>query len=88
MEAGRAFGSSRIQLLTKVQIPLAVPTIMAGINQTAMVGAGGLGRDVLLAMGPLENGDAFIAGVAIVILAIIVDRISQGYISSRSRSTE
>jgi glycine betaine/proline transport system permease protein len=99
VEAGRAFGSSRIQLLTKVQIPLAVPTIMAGINQTvmlalamatiaAMVGAGGLGRDVLLAMGQLEQGDAFIAGVAIVILAIIVDRISQGYISSRRQSTE
>lgn len=94
VEAGRAFGSSRLQLLTKVQIPLAVPTIMAGINQTvmlalamatiaAMVGAGGLGLDVLRAMGQLEQGDALVAGVAIVILAIIVDRISQGYISSR-----
>ncbi len=99
VEAGRAFGSSRIQLLTKVQIPLAVPTIMAGINQTvmlalamatiaAMVGAGGLGLEVLRAMGQLEQGDAFVAGVAIVILAIIVDRISQGYINSRRRSTE
>lgn len=99
VEAGRAFGSSRIQLLTKVQIPLAVPTIMAGINQTvmlalamatiaAMVGAGGLGLEVLRAMGQLEQGDAFVAGVAIVILAIIVDRISQGYISSRRRTTE
>ncbi|PKB65320.1 MAG: choline ABC transporter permease subunit [SAR202 cluster bacterium Io17-Chloro-G2] len=99
VEAGRAFGSSRIQLLTKVQIPLAVPTIMAGINQTvmlalamatiaAMVGAGGLGLEVLRAMGQLEQGDAFVAGVAIVILAIIVDRISQGYITSRRRSTE
>jgi len=99
VEAGRAFGSSRMQLLTKVQIPLAVPTIMAGINQTvmlalamatiaAMVGAGGLGLEVLRAMGQLEQGDAFVAGLAIVILAIIVDRISQGYISSRRRSTE
>ncbi len=99
VEAGRAFGSSRIQLLTKVQIPLAVPTIMAGINQTvmlalamatlaALVGAGGLGLDVLRAMGQLEQGDALVAGVAIVILAIIVDRISQGYISARRQSNE
>ena len=94
VEAGRAFGSSRIQLLTKVQLPLAIPTIMAGVNQTvmmalsmvtiaAMVGAGGLGLDVLRSMGQLEQGEAMVAGVGIVVLAIIVDRISQGYIRSR-----
>lgn len=99
VEAGRAFGSSRVQLLTKVQLPLAIPTIMAGVNQTvmmalsmvtiaAMVGAGGLGLDVLRSMGQLEQGDAVVAGVGIVVLAIIVDRISQGYIRSRRESTE
>ena len=99
VEAGRAFGSSKLQLLTKVQIPLAIPTMMAGVNQTvmmalamvvvaAMIGAGGLGLEVLLAVGQLEEGDALIAGAGIVILAIIVDRISQGYISSRRGTGE
>jgi len=99
VEAGRAFGSSKMQLLAKVQIPLAIPTMMAGINQTimmalamvviaAMIGAGGLGLKVLLAVGQLEEGDALVAGVSIVILAIIVDRISQGYISSRRNTGE
>lgn len=98
VEAGTAFGSNRIQLLTKVQIPMAIPTIMAGINQTvmmalamvtiaAMVGAGGLGADVFRAMGQLEQGDAVIAGLGIVVLAIVIDRISQGYINNRSQTT-
>ncbi|PKB77460.1 MAG: choline ABC transporter permease subunit [SAR202 cluster bacterium MP-SInd-SRR3963457-G2] len=97
VEAGRSFGSSPFQLLYKVQIPMAVPTIMAGINQTvmmalamatiaAMVGAGGLGIEVLRSMGQLEEGEAFVAGTAIVIMAIIIDRISQGYVLSRSDS--
>jgi len=50
----------------------------------AMVGAGGLGLEVLRSMGQLEEGKAFIAGTAIVVMAIIVDRISQGYILSKS----
>ncbi len=94
VEAGRSFGSSPLQLLIKVQIPMAIPTIMAGINQTvmmalamatiaAMVGAGGLGIEVLRSMGQLEEGKAFVAGAAIVVMAIIIDRISQGYILSR-----
>jgi glycine betaine/proline transport system permease protein len=93
IEAGTSFGSNRMQLLTKIQIPLAIPTIMAGINQTimmalamstiaAMVGAGGLGQDVLLSMGQLDQGGAFIAGMGIVLMAIIIDRITQGYIES------
>ena len=97
VEAGRSFGSSPFQLLYKVQIPMAVPTIMAGVNQTvmmalamatiaAMVGAGGLGIEVLRSMGQLEEGEAFVAGTAIVIMAIIIDRISQGYALSRSDS--
>ena len=95
VEAGRSFGSSDMQLLFKIQIPMAIPTIMAGINQTvmmalamstiaAMVGAGGLGIEVLRAMGQLKEGEAIIAGCAIVILAIIIDRISQGYIENRT----
>jgi glycine betaine/proline transport system permease protein len=98
VEAGTAFGSNTMQLLTKVQIPMAIPTIMAGINQTvmmalamvtiaAMVGAGGLGADVLLAMGQLEQGDAVISGLGIVVLAIVIDRISQGYINNRNQTT-
>ncbi len=94
VEAGRSFGSSPLQLLVKVQVPMAIPTIMAGINQTvmmalamatiaAMVGAGGLGIEVLRSMGQLEEGKAFVAGAGIVVMAIIIDRISQGYILSR-----
>lgn len=94
VEAGRSFGSSPLQLLIKVQIPMAIPTIMAGINQTvmmalamatiaAMVGAGGLGIEVLRSMGQLEEGRAFVAGAAIVVMAIIIDRISQGYVVNR-----
>ena len=94
VEASRSFGPTSFQLLLKVQVPMAIPTIMAGINQTvmmalamatiaAMVGAGGLGIEVLRSMGQLEEGKAFVAGVAIVVMAIIIDRISQGYILSR-----
>ena len=95
VEAGQSFGSSGMQLLFKIQIPMAIPTIMAGINQTvmmalamstiaAMVGAGGLGIEVLRAMGQLREGEAVVAGCAIVILAVIIDRISQGYVENRS----
>jgi glycine betaine/proline transport system permease protein len=94
VEAGRAFGATPLQILFNVQIPMAVPTIMAGINQTvmmalamatiaAMVGAGGLGIEVLRSMGQLEEGKAFVAGAGIVVMAIIIDRISQGFILSR-----
>jgi glycine betaine/proline transport system permease protein len=87
-EAADAFGSTRSQKLFKVQLPLAIPTIMAGINQTimlalsmvviaAMIGAGGLGAEVWKAIQRLEPGMGFQAGIAIVILAMILDRISQ-----------
>lgn len=95
MEAARAFGSNPRQLLFKVQLPLAQPTIMAGINQTimmalamvvvaSMIGAGGLGSEVLNGIARLETGRGFIAGMSIVILAIIIDRISQGLARSRT----
>jgi glycine betaine/proline transport system permease protein len=88
LEAADAFGSTRGQKLFKLQLPLAVPTIMAGINQTimlalsmvviaAMIGAGGLGSEVWKAIQRLEPGKGFEAGIAIVILAMILDRITQ-----------
>ena len=88
VEAARAFGSSPWQVLTKVQIPMALPTIMAGINQTtlmalamvtiaSMVAAGGLGDNVLRALQKNQSGNGLIAGLAIVLLAIIIDRLTQ-----------
>ncbi|UWG99201.1 proline/glycine betaine ABC transporter permease [Dehalobacter sp. DCM] len=89
VEVGEAFGSNPRQLLWKIQLPVALPTIMAGINQTmmlslsmvviaAMIGAGGLGAGVLEAIGQLKIGMGFEYGVAVVIMAIILDRLSQG----------
>ena len=99
VEAARAFGSTPMQVLLKVQIPLALPTIMAGINQTtmlalamavvaALVGAGGLGRDVVIALDHLEVGDGLLAGMSIVILAVIIDRMTQGFARARQKATE
>lgn len=89
VEVGEAFGSSPGELLWKIQIPVALPTILAGINQTmmlslsmvviaAMIGAGGLGAGVLEAIGQLKIGMGFEYGVAVVIMAIILDKLSQG----------
>ncbi|RYI28318.1 proline/glycine betaine ABC transporter permease [Bacillus infantis] len=88
VEASDAFGSTPSQKLFKVQLPLAMNTIMAGINQSIMlvlsmvviaslVGAPGLGADVYRAVTQLKVGTGFEAGLAIVILAIVLDRISQ-----------
>lgn len=88
IEATEAFGSTTKQRLMKVQLPLAMPTIMAGINQSimlalsmvviaSMVGAPGLGTDVYRAVTQIKTGVGFEAGLAIVIIAIILDRISQ-----------
>ena len=95
VEAALAFGSSPWQVLTKVQIPMAMPTIMAGINQTtlmalamvtiaSMVAAGGLGDDVLRALQKNQPGNGLIAGLAIVFLAIIIDRLTQSIASEQS----
>ena len=89
VEAGKSFGSSSWQLLTKVQLPQALPTIMTGINQTtmmalamvvvaSMIGAKGLGYVVLVAINRIDIAMGFEAGLSIVFLAIIIDRISQG----------
>ena len=88
VEAAHAFGTTPFQLLTKVQIPMALPTIMAGINQTtmmalamvtiaSMVAAGGLGDNVLRALQKNQPGNGAIAGLAIVFLAIVIDRLTQ-----------
>jgi glycine betaine/proline transport system permease protein len=87
VEAAQAFGSTGWQVLTKVQLPLARPTIVVGINQTtmmalamvvvaSMIGAKGLGMEVLLAINRIEVGRGFEAGLSIVILAIIIDRLT------------
>lgn len=89
VEAARAFGASPRQILFKVELPLATPTILAGINQTimlslsmvviaSMISVKGLGNEVLRAMGRLDAGKALVSGLAIVILAIVLDRITQG----------
>jgi glycine betaine/proline transport system permease protein len=89
-EAAWSFGLTPWQLLTGVQLPLARPGIMAGINQAimmalsmvviaSMIGARGLGEDVLQGIQTLDTGTGLQAGIAIVILAIVIDRISQAY---------
>ena len=90
VEASRSFGATPTQLLFKVQLPLALPTIMTGINQTilmslsmvviaAMIAAGGLGEIVLKGITQMKIGLGFEGGIAVVILAIILDRITQGF---------
>ena len=87
-EAADAFGATRMQRLRKVELPLALPTIMAGINQTimlslsmvviaAMIGARGLGGEVWKAIQRLEPGLGFESGLAVVIVAVILDRVTQ-----------
>jgi glycine betaine/proline transport system permease protein len=97
IEAARSFGTTPTQLLVKVQIPMALPTIMASINQTtmlalamvvigALVGAGGLGEDVLRALGRQEPGNAALAGLAIVFVAIIIDRLTQAVVKGQQEA--
>ncbi len=94
VEAAQAFGATRWQVLRRVQIPLAMPTIMAGLNQTimmalsmvviaALIGAGGLGSPVILGLNTLDIGQAVTGGLGIVLIAIILDRITQGMARKR-----
>ena len=94
VEAGLAFGCTPRQLLFKVQLPLAMPTIMAGVNQTimlalsmvviaSMIGAGGLGNTVLTGIQRLDVGLGFEGGLGVVLLAILLDRITQTVGTSR-----
>ena len=88
LEAGRSFGCSDLQLLSKVQLPHALPTVMTGVNQTimlalsmvviaSMIGGGGLGDVVLRGIQQLNIGLGFEGGLAVVILAVILDRLTQ-----------
>ncbi|HEX6978855.1 MAG TPA: proline/glycine betaine ABC transporter permease [Alphaproteobacteria bacterium] len=97
VEAGLAFGCTSRQLLFKVQIPTALPSIMAGVNQTimlalsmvviaSMIGAGGLGNQVLRGIQRLDIGLGFESGLAVVLVAILLDRITQSFGKPRTRS--
>lgn len=96
VEAGQSFGCTSWQLLYKVQLPNAMPSIMAGVNQTimmalsmviiaSMVGAGGLGNDVLASIQRLDIGLGFESGMAVVLLAIILDRITESFGTPRAQ---
>jgi ABC-type proline/glycine betaine transport system permease subunit len=88
-EAALAYGAGPLQLLGKVELPLAIPSILTGINQVIMmslsmvviaglIGAGGLGLDVIRALNFLQTGQGFLAGIAIVLMAMMLDRIVRG----------
>jgi len=89
-EVSQMFGSTRLQCLVKVQLPMALPSIMMGVNQgvmmglamqviTPMIGGGGLGRDVFYSLSLSNTGAGLAAGTGIVLLAIILDRLSQAW---------
>lgn len=93
VEASLSFGSTKMQSLIKVQIPQALPTIMTGVNQTlmmamamvvttSMIGAAGLGMEVLISVNRVEIGRGLISGTAVVIIAVILDRLTQGLAKS------
>ncbi|SDZ11904.1 glycine betaine/proline transport system substrate-binding protein [Proteiniborus ethanoligenes] len=94
VEASLSFGSTRLQSLIKVQIPQALPTIMTGVNQTlmmamsmvvttSMIGATGLGMEVLISVNRVEIGRGLVSGTAVVIIAVLLDRITQGFVNGR-----
>jgi len=94
VEAAKAFGATNWQVLIRVQVPLAMPTILAGLNQTimmalsmvvisALIGAGGLGSPVILGLNTLDIGRAVIGGLSIVLMAIVLDRITQSMAKKR-----
>ncbi|MBD2844850.1 proline/glycine betaine ABC transporter permease [Paenibacillus sp. IB182496] len=96
VEAADAFGSTPMQKLVKLQLPIAVPTIMAGVNQTimlslsmvviaSMIGAQGVGADVYRAVTQTKTGVGFEAGLAVVILAIILDRLTQHLVKAKKK---
>ncbi|WP_405079622.1 ABC transporter permease [Pectobacterium carotovorum] len=96
IEAGVAFGCTPWQLLWKVQLPAAQPSIMAGVNQTimmamsmviiaSMVGAGGLGNDILSSIQQLDIGLGLQSGMVVVLMAILLDRLSASFVRHRER---
>lgn len=91
IEAARSFGSTKWQTLVKIQIPQAMPTIMTGVNQTimmamsmvvtcALIGANGLGMEILLATNRVDMSKSLLPGICIVIVAIILDRLTQAIV--------
>lgn len=95
VEAARSFGATNSQILFNVELPLATKTILAGINQTillslsmvviaGMIAAGGLGEKVLEGINNLDIGLGFESGLSVVILAIILDRITQGFVKKKA----
>lgn len=99
IEAAEAFGSNPSQILFNVQLPLAFPSIMVGVNQTtmmalamvviaSMIGARTLGLEVLLAINRIEVGRGFEAGLSIVLLAIIIDRITHAFATKQQQTHE
>jgi glycine betaine/proline transport system permease protein len=98
-EAADAFGASPAQMLMKVELPLAIPSIRLGINQTimmclsmvvvaAMIGAGGLGLDVMRSLQHLKTGQGFLAGIAIVVCAMVLDRVVRGRSEKRRQKRD
>ena len=92
IEAVHSFGATQLQALIKVKIPQAFPSIMAGVNQTimmamamvvttSMIGVTGLGMEVLISVNRIEVGRGLVSGTAVVIIAILLDRLSQGWTS-------
>jgi len=99
VEAAQSFGSTNLQLLFKVKLPQALSTIMTGVNQTmmmavsmvvtcSMIGASGLGSEVLIGINRLEIGRGFTSGISIVIIAVIMDRLTQGWFGKKSPPKE
>lgn len=96
VEAADAFGATRLQKLVKVQVPQALPTMMAGLNQSimlnlsmvviaGMIGARGLGAEVLRGIQRIQVGQGFEAGLAVVVLAIVLDRLTAAFATRRSK---
>jgi ABC-type proline/glycine betaine transport system permease subunit len=97
VEAGHAFGASPGRILRQIQLPLALPSIMAGVNQVimlslsmvviaGMVGAGGLGGQVVQSLSRIDIGLGVEAGLSVVILAMILDRVTAGFSAPRART--
>ncbi len=97
VEAGRAMGCSRWQLLAKIKLPLALPAILLGVNQclmmslsmvviAALIGASGLGDEILRAIAQLDSGQGIMAGLAIFVVAVMLDRITRGWANRLLRS--
>ena len=98
VEAGTVFGSSRRQILFKVQLPQAVPSIATGVNQTinmalgiiiiaAFVGAGGLGQEALEMLRQRRTGRGLVVGLCVLCVAILLDRLCRSFVERRERGT-